>query len=105
MTKNPFYNAITASIYIIFIVFTLNFVFKMETNTGIAAFLTPIMMLSLFTLSVAVMGYIFFYQPILLFLDGKKDKAINLFLKTLGIFGILTFTIFATYILLNNFSF
>ena len=105
MTKNPFYNAIAASMYIIVIVFTMNIVFEMETNTGIAAFITPIIMLSLFTLSVAVMGYIFFYQPVLLFLEGEKEKAIKLFLKTIGIFGILTFSLFAIYILLNNFSF
>jgi len=52
--------------------------------------LAPIAMISLFTLSAGVMGYIFGLQPILLYLDGKKKAAVQLFLKTLMVFGLLT---------------
>jgi len=100
MTKNPLYNAIAASVYIIIVVFAMNFVFKYETNEGIASFITPIMMLSLFTLSAAMMGYIFCYQPLRLFLEVEKEKAVKLFVKTVGIFAIITFSIVLVYLLI-----
>ncbi|NMC99384.1 MAG: hypothetical protein GYA62_06665 [Bacteroidales bacterium] len=53
-------------------------------------FLAPITALSLLTLSVAVMAYLFFYQPLQLFIEGRKKEAVNLFIKTVGIFGIIT---------------
>lgn len=46
--------------------------------------------LSLLTLSVAVMAYFFFYQPLQLFVDGKKKEALRYFSQTVGIFGVLT---------------
>jgi hypothetical protein len=99
MTKNPFYNAFAALIYIVAIVFALNFIADREVNTGIAQFITPIMMLSMFTLSAAVMGYVFCYQPLRLYLDGKKESAVKLFLKTIAVFAIAPFIIFLLYIL------
>jgi len=53
-------------------------------------FFVPIVILSLLTLSVAVMAFLFFYQPVMLFIDGKKKQAVNLFLQTVGIFAALT---------------
>lgn len=53
-------------------------------------FFAPIVFLSLLTLSVAVMAFLFFYQPILLFIEGKKKDAVNLFIKTVGIFAAIT---------------
>ncbi|KKT62266.1 MAG: hypothetical protein UW88_C0001G0123 [Candidatus Collierbacteria bacterium GW2011_GWD2_45_10] len=53
-------------------------------------FFAPIVFLSLLTLSVAVMAFLFFYQPLMLFLEGKKKEAVNLFLKTVGIFATIT---------------
>lgn len=53
-------------------------------------FFAPIVMLSLLTLSVAVMAFLFFYQPLNLLIDGKKKEAVNLFVKTVGIFAALT---------------
>jgi len=49
-----------------------------------------VVFLSLLTLSVAVMAFLFFYQPLLLFIEGKKKEAVNLFLKTVGIFAVMT---------------
>lgn len=53
-------------------------------------FFAPIVFLSLLTLSVAVMAFLFFYQPLALFIEGKKKEAIDLFAKTVGIFAIIT---------------
>ena len=53
-------------------------------------FLAPVVFLSLFTLSAAVMGYLFCYQPLQLYIDGKKKQAVNLFLHTTLIFGCFT---------------
>ncbi len=57
--------------------------------------IVPIAVLSLFSLSAAVMGYLFLYQPILLFLDGHKKNAINLFLQTVAVFAGITILVFA----------
>jgi len=53
-------------------------------------FFTPIVFLSLLTLSVAVMAFLFFYQPVMLFIEGKKKEAVNYFAKTVGIFAAIT---------------
>ncbi len=89
MTKNPFLNALSASAYIILGVLIMTFVtqpLKHKPDT----FFEPIVFLSLLTLSVAVMAFLFFYQPVMLFIDGKKKQAVNLFVKTVGIFAVLT---------------
>lgn len=89
MTKNPLYNALSASAYIIIVVSTMTFVTQPLKNKPDTIF-APITVLSVLTLSVAVMAYLFFYQPLLLFIEGKKKQAVNLFIKTVGIFAILT---------------
>lgn len=53
-------------------------------------FFAPITVLFVLTLSVAVMAYLFFYQPLMLFIEGKKKEAVNFFVKTVGIFAIIT---------------
>lgn len=89
MTKNPFINALSASVYIVFIVSVMNFVTQPLRNKP-DTFAAPIVFLSILTLSVAVMAFLFFYQPLLLFIDGKKKLAVNLFIKTVAIFAIIT---------------
>jgi hypothetical protein len=95
MTKNPLYNALAAFLYIVCIVLLMNW----AGNNDIleTSLFMPIMMLSLFTLSAAVMAYLFLYQPLMLYLEGKKKEAINLFIKTLIIFAILPLSIFLLY--------
>lgn len=53
-------------------------------------FFAPVVFLSLLTLSVAVMAFLFFYQPLMYFIEGKKKEAVSLFIKTVGIFAFLT---------------
>lgn len=96
MSKNPLYNAISAIVYIALVVLLLTF---METrDTDSASFVIPIMMISLFTLSTAVMGYIFGYQPLRMYLEGEKENAFKLFLQTVGIFGGITLLLFLIYL-------
>lgn len=88
MTKNPFLNAIAAIAYIITIASVMFYGTKNlpEPDTIIA----PIAVVSLFTLSAAVMGYIFGLQPLQLLVDGKKKEAVDLFLKTIVSFAGIT---------------
>jgi len=92
MSKNPFINALGASVYIFLVVSVMTFAtqpLKDKPDT----FFAPIGMLFMLTLSVAIMAYIFFYQPLLLIIDGKNKQAVNLFIKTVGIFGFIAFIV------------
>ena len=89
MSKNPIINALSASAYIIIGVTVMTYVTQPLKNKP-DTFFAPIVMLSLLTLSVAVMAFLFFYQPLLLFIEGKKKDAVNLFIKTVGIFAAIT---------------
>jgi len=89
MTKNPFVNALCASTYIILVVSVMNFVTQPLKNKP-DTFFAPITVLFVLTLSVAVMAYLFFYQPLLLFIEGKKKEAVDLFIKTVAIFALIT---------------
>jgi hypothetical protein len=85
MTKNPFINALAGLLYIVLIV---SAAFYSSAFGGPdQSIFYPIAALSLFVFSAATMGYLFLYQPLQLFLEGEKKKAVDLFLKTLGIFG------------------
>lgn len=84
MSKNPVVNALAAAAYIGAIVLFIGFI--AEPNEPDTLF-APLAMISLFTLSAGVMGYLFLYQPALLILDGKKEEGGAFFLKTLGTFG------------------
>ena len=90
MTKNPYINALTAGGYIIFIVLLITYgpTFVREKPDTIFA---PMAMLSLLVMSAAFMGYIFFLQPVLMYLEGQKREAVELFTKTLITFAVMTF--------------
>ncbi len=88
MTKNPIMNAVAASAYIGILVFVMNYVTRhIPEKPGV---FVPITFLSLFTLSAAVMGYIFVLQPLRMYLDGDKKGGVEFFIRTLGVFGIIT---------------
>jgi hypothetical protein len=88
MSRNPFINGIAATVYIILIAAVMNFGSKMASHPN--TFLAPIAFISLFTLSAAVMGYIFCYQPAQLYFDNKKKQAVKLFLETVVFFALIT---------------
>lgn len=100
MTKNPFINALTATIYIA-LVATFMFYGPRFADTK-DTLLVPIAMISLLTFSAATMSFLFFYRPIQMYLDGNKKDATHFFLKTLGSFGVITALVFAS-IFLNTF--
>ena len=96
MTKNPLYNALFAFTYIVLVVLLMNFASKVEDPSG--SIIAPVMMISLFTLSAAVMAYIFLYQPIMLYLDDEKKDGVKLFIQTVAIFASLTLIPFLLYL-------
>lgn len=89
MTKNPYLNAIIAGLYIVLIVLLITYgpaLVRDKPDTILA----PMAMLSLLVCSVAFMGYVFFYQPILMYAEGHKREAVELFTKTLTTFAVIT---------------
>ncbi|HET7098986.1 MAG TPA: hypothetical protein VFI61_02020 [Patescibacteria group bacterium] len=89
MTKNPIINAVSASAYITLVATVMSFISKTQSNKP-DTFFAPVVFISLLTFSVAVMGYLFFYQPLQLFVEGKKKEGLKLFVQTLGVFGAIT---------------
>ena len=89
MSKNPILNAIASLGYISLVASIMNFVSKMDQHPD-KTILGPIAFLSLLSLSVTMMGYLFLYNPLQLYLEGKKKEAANLFLKTAAVFAVIT---------------
>jgi len=93
MTKNPIINALSALCYISAVAAVMSF--APRQMGPVESIIGPIAGISLFTLSAAVMGYIFCYQPLQLYFDGSKKEAVNLFLKTVGFFAVATIILLA----------
>lgn len=62
MSKNPFVNGLAASAYIVLVASVMNFGIKVAPHAN--SFMVPVAVISVFTLSAAVMGYlsVFFYK-------------------------------------------
>jgi len=89
MTKNPYINALLAGAYIALIVLLMNtFVDNPALENSAHVIFIPMAMLSLFVFSAAVMGFLFVYRPLALYLDGKKQEAVIFFGKTLATFAV-----------------
>lgn len=89
MTKNPLYNAISAIAYIV--IFVTSLILGPQYLGGPEeSIFYPMLGLAFLVLSVAVMAYLFFYQPLLMLLDGQRPQAVKLFLRTVGIFAACT---------------
>lgn len=95
MNKKSLYNAILAAGYITLVVSLMNWISEIPHKPEDNVFM-PITMLALLVLSVAVMAFLFFYQPVLLLLDGKRPEAVKLFLGTLALFAGLVIVFFVT---------
>ena len=90
MTTNPFYNALFAISYIAVLVTSVwLFGNHMEGVIEETIFL-PMAALATLVFSVALMGYLFFYQPVLMLLDGKREAGVKLFLQTVAVFAVAT---------------
>ena len=88
MSKNPFLNAVAATAYITAIASALYY--GPKTLAPVDSVFVPIVLLSLFVLSAAIMGYLFLYQPAQLFLENRQKEATKLFLVTVAIFACIT---------------
>ncbi|MCR4277690.1 MAG: hypothetical protein NUV85_01590 [Candidatus Berkelbacteria bacterium] len=99
MSTKPFLNALVAAGYIGVIVTIL---FNTE-KFGAQEFgvIAPITFLSLLVLSVALMGYLFFYQPARLMIEGKPQEAGRFLLSTIASFVGITATVIASWFLLS----
>lgn len=104
MTRKPYLNALAATAYISGVA---SLMYYGTETSGFAeeSVLIPIAMLSLFVLSACVMGYIFCYEPIKLYLEDKKQESIDLFLKTIGFFAVITLSIFCALFVLSHTQF
>jgi hypothetical protein len=97
--QKPLYNALLAEGYICFVA---SLMFYGQPFVRVEdAVIMPIAGLSLLTLSASVMSYLFFYKPLTLFLEGKKDEALRFFLKTIGYFAGITLLVFVVMIFLK----
>jgi len=92
MTRNPLLNAVAATLYIVAIASLLYYAPRYAGTQF--TILIPVAVISLFTLSAAIMGFIFLSQPLQLYLDGEKKQAVSLFLQTVAIFAGITTLIF-----------
>lgn len=101
MTKNPLINALTAAAYIAALVGALSTFVDSQVETT-APLLLPALMISLFTLSAAIMALIFFYQPFRMYFDGQKQEAVKLVAQTIGVFAVLVVLLLGTVIFLAN---
>lgn len=93
MTKNPLVNAVAAFLYITAVAWFMFYGSRLLNSEKTMAI--PVAMISLFTLSAAVMGYLFVYQPFQFLLDGHKKQGVNLFLQTVAAFAGITVFVFA----------
>lgn len=96
MTKNPFINALAGIAYIAIIASVM--FYGARNAEAEDSVLAPIALLSLFSLSAALMGYFFLYQPLQLYLDGKKKLATSLFTQTLLVFAGITAVILTLFL-------
>jgi hypothetical protein len=97
MTKNPLINALSAALYIA-VVASVMF-FGPKFITPVETIVIPIAMLSLFSLSAAVMAWLFFSKPVTMYLEGEKAAAIQLVVHTILCFAGVTAIFFASILL------
>ncbi len=89
MKWNPFINALAAAAYVAAVALFVHFISSLRHDTP-DTLLDSLGFISLFVSSAAIMTFLFFYQPLVKLIDGKKAEAVSYFLKTVGIFGAIT---------------
>lgn len=82
--KKPILYAFVAIVYIALLVSIINFTRYITPKETI---LIPMVMLGLFVLSAAIMGFLFLSKPLTLYLDGQKREALLFFGKIVGSFA------------------
>jgi|SRR3989338_1577909 len=96
--KKPFLYALGVAVYIIAVVLIISTFRFILPNENI---FIPMLMLSLFVLSAAIMGFLFLSEPLQLLLENKKREAVIFFTKVVGIFACFTIILFVVLFLLR----
>jgi len=102
MTTNPFYNALFAIAYIATLVTSVWLGGEHLEGVVQESIFLPMSALAVLVLSVALMGYLFFYQPVIMLLDGQREKGVKLFLQTVGIFAVATVLVMLTALIVGT---
>lgn len=92
MKINPLTNALAAGVYILAVV---GIIYALQSPNTPDTILAPIFLLSLFTLSAAVMAFLFFYQPLKLYFDNHRKEALVYFMKTVCYFAVMVLISFS----------
>ncbi len=92
MKWNPLVSAVAAFVYIAAVALLMRFISSFRHDTP-DTLLDGMGMISLFVFSAAVMAFLFFYQPLLKFIENKRTEALTYFLQTIGIFGAITIAV------------
>lgn len=100
MSQNPFINALVAAGYISILATLIFNSPKLITDSELGM-MAPILFLSLFVISAALMGYLFVYQPIRYLIEGKQAEATRLFLLTIASFAGIILTAIIAWLLLS----
>lgn len=82
MKAYPLINALGVVGYILLVIGIISAL--QSPNTPDKGILAPVFLLTLFTLSVAVMAFLFFYQPFKLYFDNRRKEALVYFIKTIS---------------------
>ncbi|OGJ09094.1 hypothetical protein A2356_01820 [Candidatus Nomurabacteria bacterium RIFOXYB1_FULL_39_16] len=85
--KKPFVYALAAAVYIVLIVSIINILTVFKPEGGEEALIPMMMMLSLFVLSAAVMGFIFLSEPFRLYMEDRKQEGVAFFVRIVGFFA------------------
>ena len=85
--KKPFVYALAAAVYIVLIVSIINILTVFKPEGGEEALIPMMMMLSLFVLSAAVMGFIFLSEPFRLYMEDRKQEGVAFFIRIVGFFA------------------
>jgi hypothetical protein len=89
MTLHPITNAVAATLYIAVVALFLRYIESIRHDTP-DTFIDSLGFLSLFTLSAAIMAFLFFYQPVRLLIEKKPREATAFLMMMIATFGLLT---------------
>jgi len=90
MTTSPHYNALLAIAYIALLVTGVFMGSNLLEGVVDETIFLPMGFIATFVLSAALMAYLFFYQPLILFLEGRREEALRFFFRTVGTFAAAT---------------
>ena len=92
--KHALLKAVLTALYVM-IIGSLMYLANNNTSDPGPNILIPIAMLMLLVFSVALIGWLMFGKPVMLYLDKKKKEAISLLTYTLFFFMLLTLIVLA----------